>query len=317
MGHGGWMGMRALGLGAAMVALGLVPSGARAATLDQHQDDTGSSFLDIGGPDSITGTYSQAQTFTAGLSGLLEQVQLYAYNHDGSDLTVEIRNVDSSGAPGTEVLATGTISAPVSYPGSWNTVVFASPPKVVAGTQYAIVAYTSGSDEWDWALGGSADPYPAGGIYYALSSPPSTAWSPQPAQYDTAFRTYVGGADLVLSMVGPSSAPTHSTQTYILTLTNSGIETAQNVVLTDYLPYGTQFLAVTSSQGSCTPPGKGGHQVVCQLGDLAVGDTSNSAVTVKITAKPGNLNNVATVTSDTPELDGSNNTASFTTVITK
>ena len=56
---------------------------------------------------------------------------------------------------------------------------FATPPTVVAGTQYAIVAYssTNSSNAYGWSYSGTANPYAGGVGLYTLTSPPSGAWN--------------------------------------------------------------------------------------------------------------------------------------------
>ena len=69
------------------------------------------------------------------------------------------------------------------------TVTFNQPAPVVAGTQYAIVAYTSGASNYRWERSVTVDPY-AGGVGFSTSfSPPSVFWTSQPN--DFAFKTYV------------------------------------------------------------------------------------------------------------------------------
>ncbi len=119
-------------------------------------------------------------------------------------------------------------------------------------------------------------------------------------------------------MVGPSSTGRKSTATYILTIHNTGPDTATHTVLTDNLPYGVQLTAITTSQGSCTPPSKGVTTVSCDLGDIANGGETNTAVTVKIQVHANaNVNFVASVTSDMPDPNPDNNSASFSTATTK
>jgi uncharacterized repeat protein (TIGR01451 family) len=169
-----------------------------------------------------------------------------------------------------------------------------------------------------WSAG-SPDPYPAGQLYFSEDAAP---WDK--LARDSTFKTYVTvpppAADLSLSIAGPASAKSKAQVTYVLTVRNKGPQAATNVVLTDYLPYGTQFTSVGTSQGSCTPPGKGGSgKVTCNLGEIANGGDSSSGVTLKITARASqsNINNVATVSSDIEDPNLLDNSASFTTQLVK
>ena len=168
---------------AAGLVLG-VASSASAGTLDQQQTDfsVGSGTVDSG--------ETPAQTFTAGLSGGIDQVDLHLESHGPTTpLTVEIRNT-SAGDPGGTVLAGQSVPASsVPAAPSWVTFNFATAAPVTAGTQYAIVASSSPvsiSQHYDWGYGG--DSYAGGRFTYA--SPPSGPWTPG-STADLAFKTYV------------------------------------------------------------------------------------------------------------------------------
>jgi hypothetical protein len=179
----------------ATVCLGLPASAAAAGTLDQQQTTVTTSG-GIFGPQTFT-PRSDAQTFTAGLTGGLDRVDLFLKQNSifGSSnsvgLTVEIRTV-SGGVPGAVVLASATIApgaipAPNS-PQAFVPVTFSPPAPVVAGTQYAIVAYTGGADRYAWGAA-SPDPYAGGAFFQSEASPPTT-WTAN-SFFDFAFKTYV------------------------------------------------------------------------------------------------------------------------------
>ena len=201
-----------LSLGPLVVLGSLVLSAPASATgtLDQQQTerDNGSSIEGAEGPN---GQVSEAQTFTAGLSGGLDQVDLLIGTYPGTvgPLTVEIRNV-AGGAPGSTVLASANVPA-AAVPQDDTEFVgvpFASPAPVVAGTQYAIVATTGGADSYLWGLA-FGDRYPAGEAFFSFESPPST-WEPHSGDefigVDQAFKTYVTTAPPPPSC--PAVAPT-------------------------------------------------------------------------------------------------------------
>jgi hypothetical protein len=166
----------------------LAPGAALAGTLDQQQTN-------IGGFDLfINSTQSLAQTFTAGLSGGLDQVDLNLRLQTGTTptapLNVEIRDVNG-GVPGVAVLASSSVPAS-SVPASaaFVSVSFATPAFVVAGTQYSIVAdsSTAQTNSYDWLKSSTANPYAAGDAFSKQNSPPG-AWTP--GFGDWAFKTYV------------------------------------------------------------------------------------------------------------------------------
>jgi hypothetical protein len=180
------------GLIAACAACLCAPGGAVAGTLDQQQPTI------TGSGNQIQATQSVAQTFTAGLTGGVDRVDL-GLGKGGADanltapLIVEIRNV-SGGVPGTTVLATASVppaAVPPTAAAAFVPINFGTPAPVVAGSQYAIVAYSSEPNtryySWAYAL---SDPYPAGAFHFTASSPPNTNWS-SPAGTDQSFKTYV------------------------------------------------------------------------------------------------------------------------------
>jgi hypothetical protein len=193
-------------LSLALVTLGvlaLAPAGAWAGTLDQHQESFASGGVAIQGPELFA--ESHAQTFTAGLSGQLDRVDL-ALNQGSTPsigpLTVEIREVVGA-TPSTAVLASAAVPAASVPTGGGDAlafvaVPFASPAEVEAGSQYAIVAYTGARDFYSWGHAG-ADLYAGGTRVDSFQSPP-TIWFPFPP-IDLAFRTYVAPADAT----GPTS----------------------------------------------------------------------------------------------------------------
>jgi hypothetical protein len=157
-------------------------------TVDQQQPAGGSDVR-------VDSTESIAQTFTAGLTGGLDRVELLLGFPDSAPdapLTVEIRDV-SAGSPGPTVLASGSVAASaVSSTDAWVPIAFATAAPVRAGTQYSIVAYTSvnGTHSYFWAID-FPDPYPAGATFYQTVSPPGPTWTLASLGGDQAFKTYV------------------------------------------------------------------------------------------------------------------------------
>ena len=162
------------------------------------------------GTPPFSSSQSDAQTFTAGLSGGVDQVdlQLEKILTPTAPLSVEIRDV-SGGAPGSMVLASQSVPGS-SVPGSpaFVSINFATPAPVVAGTQYAIVAYssTNSTNAYAWSYSATANPYAGGVGLYTLTSPPSGAWNPLSGMADLAFKTYV--VVPTSGPTGPTSGPT-------------------------------------------------------------------------------------------------------------
>ena len=169
----------------------LIPAvGASAAgTLDQQQ-----TINNFGGL-QVDNANSKAQTFTAGITGQLDQVDLDLNGISlTTPLTVQIRDGSAAG-PGTTVLATTTV--PTSAVPGGETVVsvpFTSPAAVTAGTQYAIVAMND-SVGWFWVAGQVAmmpdAAYTGGRLFFTSTGPPATSGWAAGSPADFAFKTYV------------------------------------------------------------------------------------------------------------------------------
>ena len=167
-------------------ALAAFPGVASAGTVDQQQTNQSSGF-GVGSGQSV------AQTFTAGITGDLDGVDLalQAIGSPTAPLTVEIRSV-VPGSIGTTALA-GAIIQPESLPTADTAFVaipFATHVPVSAGSSYAIVLYTSATtpNTYAWGDAGS-DVYAGGTALLTASSPPNSTWTP--AVDDQAFKTYV------------------------------------------------------------------------------------------------------------------------------
>jgi hypothetical protein len=190
--------MRKIGLVfgvAAALFLGATGS-ASAGTLDQHQDNSDGAPALFGNTD---GPQSLAQTFTAGIGGGLDQVDLMLEKLGTPpvpSITVEIRST-SGGAPGPLSAVLATASVPTASLG--NSLAFVSVPitpavPVSAGAQYAIVAYNAGvtGDAASWGEKISGNPYAQGAGYTNFASfPPDGDWVDPGIGTDQAFKTYV------------------------------------------------------------------------------------------------------------------------------
>jgi hypothetical protein len=141
-----------------------------------------------------------AQTFTNGITGGLDQVDLAVgrtFPSVTASLLIEIRLV-SSGVPSGPALASESLpaaSVPVAFfPSAFLSVPLAPPAPVTAGVQYAIVVSSSScgfGNCYMQALGPAGDPYPAGlGL---LSGNAGATWIPLSAfgSTDFPFQTYV------------------------------------------------------------------------------------------------------------------------------
>jgi hypothetical protein len=183
----------ALVSGVAAALLFGVTSSASAGTLDQQQTSSDANAGLLSSPSNQT----PAQTFTAGISGGIDQVDLLL-DKVGTPppTTVEIRNV-SAGKPGSTVLATASLpaSAVVTAPAqAFVPVTFTTPAPVTAGTQYAILAYGPGTQNTNavgWLYQDVGNPYLSGEMFISTESlPPVDSFNGFPTN-DLAFKTYV------------------------------------------------------------------------------------------------------------------------------
>jgi uncharacterized repeat protein (TIGR01451 family) len=119
-------------------------------------------------------------------------------------------------------------------------------------------------------------------------------------------------ADLsVFQTVTPGQITIGDNLTYTLTVTNSGPDSATEVVLTDMLPNGVSFVSASPSQGICT---YSLHMVTCALNTLHEG----SSISVEITVMPtqeGNIMNVAEVLGNISDSDMTNNETVITSTV--
>ena len=178
-----------------VVALQVAVPAAGAGTLDQSQPVIGNGLA------FVSSNVSTGQTFTSGLTGRLDQVDL-AVSRAGAPgtlpLTIQIRTT-SGGVPSATILATVDLpgaSIPTASPPGFLSVALAPSVPVTAGVQYAIVL-SSGSCgfvncfHWAFPLGGN--PYAAGAALQSASGGPWAATGFL-TNSDLAFKTYVAQA---------------------------------------------------------------------------------------------------------------------------
>ena len=111
-------------------------------------------------------------------------------------------------------------------------------------------------------------------------------------------------ADLVASVVAPSSAAISSPIAYTTTVTNTGPSLAHNLVLTDLLPEGASFVSANPGAPTCIPSAS---KVTCNLGDLAPDTSIDVKITVNTPPIPGAINNQVSVLADEVDPTPANN----------
>lgn len=153
----------------------------------------------------------------------------------------------------------------------------------------------------------------------ATVAPPGTINDPDGGNNSsTVTTTLQPRADLAITKTAaPNPARAGDEVNFTLNVTNQGPSVADNVVVTDPLPAGVEFVSATSTRGTCS----GTSTVTCNIGTLGAAAPDNTAtVTIRIrvpfTFPVGPLGNTATVASTTTDPGGGNNSGTTTVTIT-
>jgi uncharacterized repeat protein (TIGR01451 family) len=163
----------------------------------------------------------------------------------------------------------------------------------------------------------------AGGTVISnTASVASTTPDPVPANNTATQTTTVAtGADVSVTKTdSPDPATAGGNVTYAIVVTNAGPSDASTLALSDTLPLGTTFVALTSPVGwTCTTPAVGGTgSVSCTNATLAAGASASFSLVVNVvmgTVDGTVITNTATVTSTTTDGVPTNNSATTTTTV--
>lgn len=184
---------------AGVLLLALLPGSVAALVpgdLDQHSELV---------PHSLGAQADQAQTFTAGKTGSLNDVELY-FNGTGT-ITVTIQST-ASGLPTGTVLATSPVT--ITSANGWIDFAFASPASVTSGVMYAIVFNTGAlAAVWGTDIVDPDNYVPGRALQFG------EGWVPNQFRGDFAFRTYVSTAAATATPATPAptrTAPPTSTR---------------------------------------------------------------------------------------------------------
>jgi len=114
------------------------------------------------------------------------------------------------------------------------------------------------------------------------------------------------GTDLRIEKSVDNEAPDLGANVvWTITVYNDGPDLAENVMVADALPEGVAFVSTTAEDFDEAT-------LTAALGDLAVGDSASFDIVVTVNDAAMELTNEATVSSDTVEVDDTNNTAEST-----
>src|ERR1044072_1974584 len=133
------------------------------------------------------------------------------------------------------------------------------------------------------------------------------------------FSTHAQSApagDIFVSKSGDEAVALGGQITYSLSVYNAGPDDAVNIVLTDALPAHTSFVNASTNTGSVSFDGK---TLTVNVGTLPFDATAVVTLVVQVdqsTLRGTTISNTVTGTSDTPDPDTSNNSATAFTVVT-
>ena len=202
----------------------------------------------------------------------------------------------SAGAPGTTVTISG------SNLGNITNVTFGSRPAAIVSVSHGSVVVTVPDN------GATAPPCPAGtpaGTLVNVGTPVDITVT---SSLTTCTTTATGlfqyqlpckpSADLsIAKTASPNPVVTGSFLTYTLSVNNNGPNQADNVVVSDPLQGGQNFVSCSASQGSCALQG---NSVVASLGTITSPGFASVTIVVSVSA-PGDstITNTAVVSSTT------------------
>ena len=132
---------------------------------------------------------------------------------------------------------------------------------------------------------------------------------------DTVAVSVIHQADLALTKTASASAVQVGTNvTYLVTLANTGPNSALNATLTDALPPGLTFVSNSGANGwTCVNPAAGsGGTITCSITSLASGGTATFTIVANVSCGVTHgtvIANQATLSSSTPDPNSSNNTS--------
>jgi hypothetical protein len=138
-----------------------------------------------------------AQSFVVSTSTAVAEVSLYIRkNGSPANTTVKIMN-NNSGAPGSTVLASGTLSASsVSTSFGWVDVAFATNPSLSPGTTYWLVIDNGANSTSNYYIMGTTNTNSYTSGLQRLGRVGST-WTTANVNFDAFFKLYVGGVSVI------------------------------------------------------------------------------------------------------------------------
>jgi hypothetical protein len=219
---------------------------------------------DNGLESSFGGSTLDAQTFTAGLSGTLTEVDVYILG-PAEPLTVKIEGVNGNGTPNdSDVLTTTTVPG-ADIKGGWLAVALSTPS--VKGDHYAIVLASPdnpGNEGTAWYL--SATSYSGGGDWFNEGSGWNSLSEFAP---NFLFKTYVTTPPVATATTVASASVDYSSS-------NSSVALTATVSSSQTVTEGSVAFDVTNSQGTL-------------VGTVATANVTNGSATATYSLPAGTL----------------------------
>ena len=163
---------------------------------------------------------------------------------------------------------------------------------------------------------------PDGTILSPTATLTDTPASDDPSNNTAPSNTLVRAqGDLVVTQTGPSTVVPGDTATYTFTIANNGPSYSQNVSFSDPLPAGMTFISLSQTGSIFTldphPVGEGGS-VTGSIATLRAGALATFTLVAVLdeSAVGTSLTNTVSATSDTTDLNATNNAASVISTIT-
>ncbi|HUK13260.1 MAG TPA: DUF11 domain-containing protein [Thermoanaerobaculaceae bacterium] len=154
-------------------------------------------------------------------------------------------------------------------------------------------------------------------VAYAGAAAQPTGWS---AADLTALDATPGSNtfDVALSLSGPTSLATITLFGYTITVTNLGPQAATALSVSDPLPAGVLFQAVSAPAGwSCLAPAVGSNgTVTCTSPSLAPGSPQTFVLSVTSPVSPGPISDTATVATSPADTNPGNDSATVSSTVT-
>jgi Domain of unknown function DUF11/WD40-like Beta Propeller Repeat len=162
---------------------------------------------------------------------------------------------------------------------------------------------TAGGNQWSHNASITAD-----GLTIAFESNASDLGPSDTNDRGDVYVARLHGADLVTTLAPLSTTGPGGTTTIRATVENRGPHDGPRARVVVVLPAGLSFVNAETQAGGCTrPSAEHPGVVVCELGDLAPGDTASATVTATVTGSGGQV--VALGLSDAVDPDSTNNSA--------